>query len=131
MILLKAKPIIEELKNQLLEERRLFSKKIGLALNPETGLAALEAYLDDLDQVLIMTVNPGYYGSKFLPEMLDKVRALRKLEPHINIEVDGGMDLVTIKQANSAGANKFVCGSYLQNAENVKEVYEKIMDELR
>jgi ribulose-phosphate 3-epimerase len=109
----------------ILEKRRA-----GIAINPETKLADIEGYLDKIDQVLIMTVNPGFYGSPFLPEMLDKVRELRNQKPQLDIEVDGSMNLETIKLANEAGANKFVSGSYLQNAENVKKAYNDIMDEL-
>ncbi len=105
-------------------------RRAGIAINPETRLADIEEYLDAIDQVLIMTVNPGFYGSPFIPEMLAKVRELRVMKPQLDIEVDGGMNLETIKLANEAGANKFVSGSYLQNAENVEKVYKDIMDEL-
>lgn len=105
-------------------------KKIGIALNPETPLTDLEPYLDRLDQVLIMTVHPGAYGAPFLPEMLEKVRALRAMRPELEIEVDGGMTLETIKLAYEAGANKFVSGSYLMRAENIDERIKEIDDYL-
>lgn len=105
-------------------------KKIGIALNPETPLSALEDFLDKLDQVLIMTVYPGGYGAEFLPEMLEKVRKLRAKKPELDIEVDGGITFDTLKLAHEAGANKFVSGSYLMKAENVGERMKKMMDHL-
>ncbi len=104
-------------------------KKIGFVLNPGTSIEKIKPYLDKIDQVLIMTVDPGYYGSKFLPETLEKIKKLRELKPRMNIEVDGGINPDTIKQAYEAGANLFVCGSYLQKSEDVKEAI-KILTEL-
>jgi len=95
-------------------------KKVGFVLNPETPLKAVETFLDDIDQVLVMTVNPGFYGSPFLPETLDKVRELRALRPDLSIEVDGGITPDTIRAAHEAGANIFVSGSYIVKAEDVK-----------
>lgn len=96
-------------------------KKIGFALNPETPIEAIKDYLDEINQVLIMTVHPGFYGGKFLPETLEKVRELRQLKPDLDIEVDGGITPETIKMALEAGANLFVSGSYIFNSQNPKE----------
>ena len=104
--------IIELIKNK--------GKKTGLVINPKTSVEKIEPYLDKVDQILVMTVDPGYYGSSFLPETLDKVKELRKLKPNLDIEVDGGIDSKTIKQAYQAGANLFISGSYLQKSEDVK-----------
>jgi ribulose-phosphate 3-epimerase len=106
------------------------SKRVGIALNPETDLAEVENYINKVDEILIMTVHPGFYGAEFLPEMLKKVHELRKRFPKLDIEVDGGMKYNTIKLANEAGANKFVSGSYLMKAENVNQVMDDIMDYL-
>ncbi|MBW2974579.1 ribulose-phosphate 3-epimerase [Candidatus Woesearchaeota archaeon] len=99
-------------------------KKIGFVINPKTPLEKIKPYLDRIDQVLVMTVDPGYYGSPFLPEALDKVRELRELKPGLDIEVDGGINADTIKKAYQAGANLFVCGSYLQKSGDVKKAAE-------
>ena len=101
-------------------------RKIGFVLNPETPLDKINDYLDEIDQVLIMTVNPGFYGAKFLPETLEKVRELRKLKPNLDIEVDGGITPDTIKVASEAGANFFVSGSYIMNSQNPKEAINKL-----
>lgn len=95
--------------------------KIGFVLNPETPLEKIKDYLNEIDQVLIMTVNPGFYGSRFLPETLEKVRELRKLKPEFDIEVDGGINPETIKDVVMAGANLLVSGSYIFNSENPEE----------
>lgn len=97
------------------------NKKVGFVLNPETSIFKIENYLDYLDQVLIMTVNPGFYGSPFLHEMIEKISNLRKIKPELDIEVDGGVVPETIDLVNKAGANMFVSGSYIVKSNNVKE----------
>jgi len=96
-------------------------KKVGLVINPESPLDEIIPYLDGIDQVLIMTVHPGFYGSKFIPDALDKVLKLRKLKPKLPIEVDGGITPDTIDQAKKAGATMFVSGSYIQNFDTSKQ----------
>lgn len=106
-------------------------RKIGFVLNPETSLRSIEEYLDQIDQVLIMTVHPGAYGSKFLPEALDKVRELRDRKSDLDIEVDGGINRDTINEAAEAGANLFVSGSYIMKADNVQEAVTRLENILR
>lgn len=110
-------------------------KKAALALNPETEIEQITDYLDDLDQVLVMTVHPGFYGSPFLPEVMEKITRLRKMRPELDIEVDGGIKAETIEMVDEAGANLFVSGSYLIKADNMKEriniLYRMIRDTQR
>src|SRR3989338_4882052 len=96
-------------------------KKIGIAINPETPLNNITKYLNEIDQVTIMTVHPGFYGGKFMPNVLQKVTVLRKLKPSLNIEVDGSITDATIEMALKAGANLFACGSYLIDSENIQQ----------
>ena len=96
-------------------------RKAAFALNPETEIGQIKDYLFAIDQVLVMTVHPGFYGSKFLPEMLDKIRKLRELRPDLDIEVDGGIKPETIGMVDEAGANMFVSGSYLIRSDDVGE----------
>lgn len=93
-------------------------KNFGLVLNPETSVDAVENVLDEIDQILIMTVNPGFYGSPFLPEMTEKIRKLYKMKPTLPIEVDGGITPQTIELVHNAGASLFVSGSYIIKANN-------------
>ena len=105
------KALVEQVKNN--------GKKIGFVLNPETSLDAIKAYLNDIDQVLIMTVNPGFYGSPFLPEMLDKIAELRKEAPTLDIEVDGGINMETAPLVIAAGANVLVAGTAIYGAPDI------------
>jgi ribulose-phosphate 3-epimerase len=87
----------------------------GLALNPSTPIAVLEELLDDLDLVLVMSVNPGYGGQSYLPQSTEKIRRVRALldrrGARASLEVDGGITLETIGAAWGAGADTFVAGS--------------------
>lgn len=87
--------------------------KAGIAINPGTPVCMVEGVLDIVDTVLVMTVNPGWGGQTLIEGALDKVAALRRSHPHLNIEVDGGIDKQTLPMAKLAGANHFVVGSYL------------------
>lgn len=90
-----------------------YGVKACVALNPATPISVLEnvAYL--LDMILVMSVNPGFGGQKFIPQALDKIQKLRELYPDIDIEVDGGINDKTAKLAKTAGANVLVAGSYV------------------
>jgi ribulose-phosphate 3-epimerase len=85
--------------------------KVGMVVKPVTPIDALYPYVDELDLVLIMTVNPGFSGQKFMPEMMSKVKSLREKWPNLNIEVDGGLSPSTIDAAAEAGANVIVAAS--------------------
>jgi ribulose-phosphate 3-epimerase len=100
--------------------------KLFIALNPETPVSVLDPYLDKLDGVLIMSVNPGQYGAKFLPEQLEKVRAVRAKSETITIEVDGGMNDKTIGKAVEAGANQIASGSYIMKSGDPEAAYESL-----
>ena len=85
--------------------------KVGLALKPNTNVETVFPYVELLDQVLIMTVEPGFGGQSFMIEMMSKVEILRSKYPQLNIEVDGGLSPETIDIAAKAGANMIVAGS--------------------
>lgn len=87
--------------------------RVGLALNPDTPAEAALPYLDCADELLCMTVFPGYGGQAFIPEVLPKIRALRAAAPALDIMVDGGVNAETAALAAEAGANAFVAGSFL------------------
>lgn len=92
--------------------------KAGVALNPHTPLEGLRYVLDDLELILLMTVNPGFGGQAFIPAMVDKIRRCRELvgERPIEIQVDGGISLENIPKLAAAGANNFVAGSAIFQA---------------
>ncbi|MEQ1890328.1 MAG: ribulose-phosphate 3-epimerase, partial [Alphaproteobacteria bacterium] len=101
--------------HRTIQEIRRLGKKAGLALNPGTPVEAVEYLLPDLDLVLVMSVNPGFGGQKFIMRQLDKIRALRAridaLDKPIDLEVDGGINFETAKLAIHAGADVLVAGT--------------------
>ncbi len=84
---------------------------VGLALNPETPASAILKLADSIDSVLFMTVHPGFYGAKFLPEVMEKFRELRRILPEMEIEVDGGIKESNIAEVAQAGVDKICVGS--------------------
>jgi ribulose-phosphate 3-epimerase len=102
----------------LIESAKSKGMQVYLALNPETPIDLIHNKLSKIDGVLIMTVKPGKYGSKFLPETLDKVREIRKITSEMNIEVDGGMNPANVRKAREAGANIFASGSFILKSSN-------------
>lgn len=95
--------------------------KAGLAVKPATPIEAVYPYIDRLSMVLVMTVEPGFGGQSFMEDMMPKIEKLRKDFPHIDIQVDGGINPETIKTCAKAGANVFVAGSAVFKSENPKE----------
>lgn len=108
--------------------------KAGVVINPGTPVSALEPVLSLVDQVLIMTVNPGFGGQAFIPEMLDKVKQVATWREEggyaFDIEVDGGVDDKIIKACQEAGANVFVAGSYLFKASDLTSQVQTLRDAL-
>ena len=90
-------------------------KKVGVSLNPESKIELITEFLDQVDLVLIMSVNPGFGGQKFMPEVLDKIKQLKKIQQEKNlnfdIEIDGGINFENCKIAIDAGANILVSGT--------------------
>lgn len=107
----------EETINKILS----LGKKAGLAIKPATPIDEVVKYLDRLSMVLVMTVEPGFGGQSFMESTMPKVEAIRKINPDIDIEVDGGINAETIKIAAKAGANVFVAGSAVFKSENLAE----------
>ena len=104
----------------------------GVSLNPATPLEEIEYVLEDLDMVLIMSVNPGFGGQKFIPGVLPKIKKLREMINkrglNIDIEVDGGVNSKTIGDVSAAGANIFVAGSAIFNTNDYAAAIRAIRD---
>ncbi len=109
--------------------------KAGISLNPHTPINSIENVLDDVDLVLIMSVNPGFGGQKFIPNSITKIRKLAKMlkdkNKEILIEVDGGVNLNNIKELSDAGVNIFVAGSAIFNTDNPKLTIKAMIDKIR
>ena len=115
-----------------LQAIKALGKKAGISLNPGTPESAIEYLLDQIDLVLVMTVNPGFGGQSFIPAMIEKIKKLRAMigERPITLEVDGGITVETIQSAAGAGANAFVAGSAIFKNGN-KEIYKSRIEALR
>ena len=108
--------------------------KAGLVLNPATPISLLEESLDKLDMVLLMSVNPGFGGQKFIESVLHKVAKVRTLidqnNLNVRLEVDGGINLENISRVASAGADTFVAGSAIFNADNYADTIKQMKSSL-
>ena len=102
-------------------------KKVGVSLNPESKIELISEYLEKIDLVLIMSVNPGFGGQKFMPEVLDKIKKLKKIQKekkiYFDIEIDGGINFENCKIAIEAGANILVSGTtiFKSNGGDIKK----------
>jgi ribulose-phosphate 3-epimerase len=114
--------------HRLVQSLHTSGVKAGIALNPGTPVSVLDAVIDELDMVLIMTVNPGWGGQSFIESTLPKIEAVRTRRPDIDIQVDGGIDPTTLPRVIAAGANSFVVGSYLLRAPSLEEGVQSILD---
>jgi ribulose-phosphate 3-epimerase len=112
--------------SSIIKEIKKFSLQTYIAINPETKTEAIMPLINDLDGVLVMTVNPGKYGSKFIKDTLKKVKKLRQIKPELSIEVDGGMNPENALKAASSGANIIASGSYIMKSENPEEAYKAL-----
>ena len=108
--------------------------KAGLVFNPATPLHHLNHVIDQLDMILLMSVNPGFGGQSFIPSTLDKLRSVRKLIDskglQTRLEIDGGVKIDNIREIASAGADTFVAGSAIFNTEDYKDTIDKMRSEL-
>ncbi len=98
----------------------------GIVLNPGTSEDEIEYLVDLVDMVLVMTVNPGFGGQKFIPEMLPKIQNIRAMIDDRDLEVDGGIDSTTAQAVIEAGANVLVAGSFIFNSESYLDAIESI-----
>ena len=98
--------------------------KNAIVLNPETPVERLVPYLGEVDEILVMTVHPGFGGQKFIADCMPKLEFLRSRLPGIDLMVDGGIDAETAPVAAKAGANQFVAGSYLFKQTDMKAAVE-------
>ena len=109
-----------------------FGKKVGVSLNPKTEIKTLIDEIDNIDLVLVMSVNPGFGGQKFMPEVLDKIKELKKIKDknqyHFDIEVDGGINFSNSKMVLEAGADILVSGTtvFKENNGDIKTNIEKL-----
>ena len=111
----------DNLKESILKIKEL-KKKVGVSLNPETKINVILDHLEQIDLVLVMSVNPGFGGQKFMPEVLNKIKELKKIQQEkglsFDIEIDGGINFENSKIAIEAGANILVSGTTIFKSNN-------------
>lgn len=100
--------------------------KTGLSIKPKTPVEAIKPYMDKVDMLLIMSVEPGFGGQSFIPQSLDKIKEARALYPDLDIEVDGGINADNINEVVKAGANVIVAGSAVFGKEDVAEAIAQL-----
>jgi ribulose-phosphate 3-epimerase len=102
--------------------------EMGLAVNPETEVSHILPWADQIGSVLFLSVHPGFYGAKFLPEVLDKVKELRKARPNLIIGIDGGIKETNIAQIAASGVNEIFVGSAILMQPQPAEAYRKLLE---
>ena len=112
------KEIIEKVHNK--------KKQIGIALNPETHPTAIDPFLDDLDLVLLMSVQPGWDGQEFKERVLEKAKFFKERKFKGNIEIDGGINDKNIKKVGKSGINLICVGKYISKSKNIKKTIENL-----
>ena len=110
----------------LASEIRAKGARVGLVVNPDTPAEVVRPYLDCADEILCMTVFPGYGGQSFIADVLPKIKAIRAMAPEMDIMVDGGVNFETAELAAAAGANAFVAGSFLFKQTDMKAAIEEL-----
>ena len=99
--------------HRLLESIKLSGAKVGVSLNPATPVSTIKNVVKFCDMVLLMSVNPGFGGQKFIPETINKIKELREMDSDIKIQIDGGINSDTAKMCIEVGADILVAGSYV------------------
>lgn len=119
---------LEAADNPLLciEKIKNLNCECGVAISPKTDVKKVLPYLDLIDMLLVMTVEPGFGGQSFMEDMLEKVLHIRRLKKNLRIEVDGGINSSNINMAYKKGANWFVAGSYIFKSDDYKKSFENL-----
>ncbi len=100
--------------------------KVGMAVNPETAVSAILPLADQVDSILFLSVNPGFYGAQYIPEVLDKVRALHRIKPNLQLSIDGGINEQNIMEIAAAGADEICVGSGIFRQPDPAVAYRKL-----
>ena len=113
----------------LFQKIRDLGMEVGVSINPDTPVSTLEAVVRELDQVLVMSVHPGYGGQKFIPEALDKIRMLRQMREDLSIAVDGGVNDETAPSIIQAGADILISGSFIFKSSDRAQAIASLRDQ--
>ena len=116
---------------KVISAARRLGLSVGLAVNPETPVSAIKPFLNKIDGVLFLSVHPGFYGAKFIPEVLDKIRTLRHQQPDINIGIDGGIKESNIASIAASGVNDICVGSAIFLQPDPAAGYRELLDRIQ
>jgi ribulose-phosphate 3-epimerase len=107
---------------------RKLAIKVGMAINPETSVAAILSLADQVDSVLFLSVNPGFYGAKYIPEVLNKVRELHRLRPNLLLSIDGGINQNNLLEVAAAGVSEICVGSGIFRQPDPAAAYRQLTE---
>ena len=107
--------------NEIIDLIRSYGKKVGLSIKPKTKVSEIEKYIKDVDLVLIMTVEPGFGGQKFMPDCAEKIKEIKNISMQVIVEVDGGINIETASYCKKLGVDALVAGNYIFSSDNIKE----------
>lgn len=116
--------------SEVISKIRELNLEAGLAINPPTQLSEVKGLLKNINVLLLLSVNPGFYGSKFIPEVCDKARALKKMEGNFVVAMDGGIKLDNILMMRDAGVDVACVGSGIFGQGDPKENYQRLLEKL-
>ena len=111
----------------VIQQIKSYKVRAAVALNPATPLEMITEVIDDVDMILLMTVNPGFGGQDFINSTLEKIAALREIAQKLDIQVDGGINPQTARMCVEAGANILVAGSYIFGAKDRKKAIQSLL----
>ncbi len=114
---------------EIIEKVKKAGLEVGIAINPEISIEVVDQYINQLDLVLVMTVNPGWSGQGFMEDMLGKIEQLRSKYPDVKIGVDGGVSIETAPKIIKAGADVLFSGSAVLNSQNIEETIRQLKGE--
>lgn len=112
---------------KVITSARKLGLEVGIAVNPETTVQQIRSLVDQVDSVLFLSVHPGFYGAKFIPEVLDKISELRQAQPEIEISIDGGIKESNIARIAKSGVNTICVGSAVFLQPEPGEAYRKLL----
>ncbi|KPK42355.1 MAG: hypothetical protein AMJ78_02810 [Omnitrophica WOR_2 bacterium SM23_29] len=121
----------KERPSDVIAKIRNLGLEIGLAINPPTKIAEIEGFLKDIDVLLLLSVNPGFYGSKFIPEVCDKARTLKDMKGDFFIAMDGGIKFDNILLIRDSGVDVACVGSGIYGKVDPKQNYLRLLEELK
>lgn len=121
----------KEKPSEVITKIRELNLEAGLAINPQTQVSEIERFLKDISVLLLLSVNPGFYGSKFIPEVCDKVRTLKNLEGNFILAMDGGIKLDNLLMIRDAGVDVACVGSGIYGQGDPKQNYLRLLEYMR